>query len=57
MGMGGHFGADVALTAKGEYQFTVGTKLADGGKVNLGVRDGELTVETEAAEKLPAVVE
>ncbi|WHZ19215.1 MAG: ATP-dependent Clp protease ATP-binding subunit ClpA [Rhodanobacteraceae bacterium] len=32
-------------------------KLADGGKVNLGVRDGELTVETEAAEKLPAVVE
>ena len=32
MGMGGHFGADVALMAKGEYQFTVGTKLADGGK-------------------------
>ncbi|MGH8147250.1 MAG: ATP-dependent Clp protease ATP-binding subunit ClpA [Rhodanobacteraceae bacterium] len=32
-------------------------KLADGGKVNLGVRDGELTVDTEAAEKLPAVVE
>ena len=30
MGMGGHFGADVALMAKGEYQFTVGTKLADG---------------------------
>ena len=32
MGMGGHFGADVALTSKGEYHFTVGTKLADGGK-------------------------
>ncbi|MBS0382880.1 MAG: ATP-dependent Clp protease ATP-binding subunit ClpA [Proteobacteria bacterium] len=32
-------------------------KLVDGGKVNLGVRDGELTVGTEAAEKLPAVVE
>ena len=32
-------------------------KLADGGKVKLGVRDGELLVETEAAEKLPAVVE
>lgn len=32
MGMGGHFGADVALTAKGEYQFTVGSKLADGNK-------------------------
>jgi len=32
-------------------------KLADGGKVNLGVKDGELTVDTEAAEKLPAVVE
>lgn len=32
-------------------------KLADGGKVKLGVRDGELVVETEAAEKLPAVVE
>jgi ATP-dependent Clp protease ATP-binding subunit ClpA len=32
-------------------------KLADGGKVILGVRDGELHVETEAAEKLPAVVE
>jgi ATP-dependent Clp protease ATP-binding subunit ClpA len=32
-------------------------KLAEGGKVNLGVRDGELTVDTEAAEKLPAVVE
>ena len=31
MGMGGHFGADVALVAKGEYQFTVGTKLANGG--------------------------
>ena len=32
MGMGGHFGADVALTVKGEYRFTVGTKLADGKK-------------------------
>ncbi|MGA0587696.1 ATP-dependent Clp protease ATP-binding subunit ClpA [Dyella sp. KRB-257] len=32
-------------------------KLADGGKVRLGVRDGELVVETEAAERLPAVVE
>jgi ATP-dependent Clp protease ATP-binding subunit ClpA len=32
-------------------------KLADGGKVILGVRDGELHVETEAAEKLPVVVE
>ena len=30
MGMGNHFGADVALTNKGEYQFQVGTKLADG---------------------------
>ncbi len=30
MGMGGHFGADVHLTAKGEYLFTVGSKLADG---------------------------
>ncbi|HEX7370092.1 MAG TPA: AAA family ATPase, partial [Rhodanobacteraceae bacterium] len=32
-------------------------KLADGGKVNLDVREGELAVDTEAAEKLPAVVE
>ncbi|MBU6248669.1 MAG: ATP-dependent Clp protease ATP-binding subunit ClpA [Xanthomonadaceae bacterium] len=32
-------------------------KLSDGGKVRLGVRDGELTVDTESAEKLPAVVE
>jgi len=32
MGMGNHFGADVALPAKGEYQFQVGTKLADGTK-------------------------
>ncbi|WP_424683431.1 ATP-dependent Clp protease ATP-binding subunit ClpA [Frateuria sp. YIM B11624] len=32
-------------------------KLADGGKVILGVRDGELHVETEAAEKMPVVVE
>lgn len=32
MGMGNHFGADVALTEKGEYQFQVGTKLVDGNK-------------------------
>lgn len=32
MGMGNHFGADVALPHKGEYQFQVGTKLADGTK-------------------------
>jgi len=32
MGMGGHFGADVALTVKGEYRFMLGTKLADGKK-------------------------
>ncbi|MGD9947016.1 MAG: hypothetical protein AB7U29_00905 [Desulfobulbus sp.] len=32
MGMGGHFGADVALSAKGEYHFMVGSKLADGKK-------------------------
>jgi ATP-dependent Clp protease ATP-binding subunit ClpA len=32
-------------------------KLADGGKVNLDVSDGDLSVATEAAEKLPAVVE
>jgi ATP-dependent Clp protease ATP-binding subunit ClpA len=32
-------------------------KLADGGKVGLDVRDGELTVDTASAEKLPAVVE
>ncbi|MGA9340728.1 MAG: ATP-dependent Clp protease ATP-binding subunit ClpA [Rhodanobacteraceae bacterium] len=32
-------------------------KLAEGGKVKLSVREGELVVETEAAEKLPAVVE
>jgi ATP-dependent Clp protease ATP-binding subunit ClpA len=31
-------------------------KLADGGKVKLSVTDGELKVDTEAAEKLPAVV-
>jgi ATP-dependent Clp protease ATP-binding subunit ClpA len=31
--------------------------LADGGKVTLDARDGELTVDTAAAEKLPAVVE
>ena len=32
MGMGGHFGADVGLTEKGEYRFTVGSKLVDGKK-------------------------
>jgi ATP-dependent Clp protease ATP-binding subunit ClpA len=32
-------------------------KLADGGKVTLDVRDGELTVDSASAEKLPAVVE
>jgi ATP-dependent Clp protease ATP-binding subunit ClpA len=32
-------------------------KLMDGGRVLLDVRDGELSVDTEAAEKLPAVVE
>ena len=31
-------------------------KLADGGKVSLSVKDGELVVSTEAAEKLPAPV-
>ena len=30
MGMEGHFGADVMLEAAGPYEFTVGTKLADG---------------------------
>jgi hypothetical protein len=30
MGMEGHFGADVALAAKGAYGFKVGTKLPDG---------------------------
>ncbi len=32
MGMQGHFGADVTLTAKGHYLFKVGSKLADGKK-------------------------
>ncbi|MBD8879732.1 MULTISPECIES: ATP-dependent Clp protease ATP-binding subunit ClpA [Rhodanobacter] len=32
-------------------------KLAGGGKVTLGVQDGELSVDCEAAERLPAVVE
>ena len=32
-------------------------KLAEGGKVKLGVKDGELAVGCEEAEKLPAVVE
>ncbi len=30
--MDGMFGADIALTEKGAYRFTVGTKLADGRK-------------------------
>lgn len=29
IGMGGHFGADLALTKQGEYHFQVGSKLAD----------------------------
>jgi len=32
MGMQGHFGVDVTLTEKGEYQFEVGTKVKDGKK-------------------------
>ena len=32
MGMSGHFGADVTLPTKGDYQFQVGSKLADGTK-------------------------
>lgn len=32
MGMQGHFGADIALSAPGEYVFKLGTKLADGKK-------------------------
>jgi len=32
MGMGNHFGADIALPNKGEYSFQVGSKLADGSK-------------------------
>lgn len=32
VGMDGHFGADLALTKKGEYHFKVGTKLPDGKK-------------------------
>jgi len=32
MGMQGHFGADITLNEKGDYRFTVGTKLADGEK-------------------------
>jgi ATP-dependent Clp protease ATP-binding subunit ClpA len=32
-------------------------KLADGGKVNLDVNGGDLSVDTESPEKLPAVVE
>jgi len=31
-------------------------KLAEGGVVRLSVRDGELKVDCQAAEKLPAVV-
>jgi len=32
MGMQGHFGVDIALPEKGEYEFKVGTKLPDGKK-------------------------
>jgi hypothetical protein len=32
MGMRNHFGADVTLPTKGDYQFQVGSKLADGTK-------------------------
>ncbi|MHB1398382.1 MAG: hypothetical protein ACYDAI_11880 [Trichloromonadaceae bacterium] len=32
LGMDGHFGADIALTEKGEYHFKVGSKLPDGKK-------------------------
>ena len=32
-------------------------KLSDGGKVNLSVKDGELKVDTEEAEKLPVTVD
>lgn len=32
MGMQGHFGADIELPVAGEYEFKVGTKLADGKK-------------------------
>lgn len=32
LGMDGHFGADIAMTEKGEYHFKVGTKLPDGKK-------------------------
>ena len=32
LGMDGHFGADITLTEKGDYQFKVGTKLPDGKK-------------------------
>lgn len=32
VGMDGHFGADLALTEKGEYRFRVGSKLPDGKK-------------------------
>lgn len=32
MGMEGHFGGEITLKEKGEYQFLVGTKLADGVK-------------------------
>lgn len=30
IGMEGHFGADIVLTGKGNYEFMVGTKLPDG---------------------------
>ena len=36
MGMEGHFGADITLAQPGTYQFSVGTKLADGKKRQYG---------------------
>lgn len=30
VGMDGHFGADIVLSAKGKYRFNVGTRLPDG---------------------------
>jgi hypothetical protein len=42
MGMGAgassHFGADITLPSKGDYQFQVGTKLADGTKRQFAFR-------------------
>ncbi len=38
MAMEGQFGADLALTEKGEYRLTVGTKLDDGKKRQFGFK-------------------